>query len=189
MAFVRKKGKYYQLVENRRNRKQMVLSFLGHPTPKQKVLAHLGKYPTVQDAIAGLKIEIDEHYLERRSIIEKISRVAGTNCRWTTVGNRGKRSLGWSKDIKIRCEAKLKSLDAKIEAKAGKVLMLEPYQNHVTKRTNRRRSTPVTKPAPAESELVTAIKAMLASGDEIDALQKQLNSIKGVYDNLRNFPL
>jgi len=53
MAYVRKKknatgSEYYQLVESRR----------VNGKPRQKVLAHLGKYPTLEAALEGLPEDI-----------------------------------------------------------------------------------------------------------------------------------
>ena len=71
MAFVRKKGvgpyEYHQLVESR----------LVDGKPRQKVLLHLGRYPTVEAALEGWPKEVEglrRFARQRRSKAERLTR-------------------------------------------------------------------------------------------------------------------
>ena len=77
-AFVRKKrsrgGEYYQLVESHR----------VEGKPRQKVLVHLGKHPTVDEALGAWPKEIEQlRYLAREGrTLGRFSQETGFSATW-----------------------------------------------------------------------------------------------------------
>lgn len=83
-AFVRKKrsrgGEYYQLVESHRVEGE----------PRQRVLIHLGRHPTVDDALREWPKEIERlrHFAREAYALGGISRESGLSDAWTTENTR-----------------------------------------------------------------------------------------------------
>jgi predicted RNase H-like nuclease (RuvC/YqgF family) len=107
MAYVRKKkvkrGEYYQLVESRR----------VDGRPRQKVLMHLGEYPTVDAALDGWRREIKKLRDRARkdsALYEDLAKKIG-NERWIeeTIGDLGER-VDHARRKADALEAKLKNL-------------------------------------------------------------------------------